>query len=220
MSLIHSRPMPCGYWLASRVHWYNSQSLCAPAYSHVQSKYTAVLMGWSMPLATSIFWVKISHKQDRTELCLGVFSINKTCMKYLADRMSPINVSFLQILYLHWMEAVIATLEGLLTTISFRLLRGQHSVPAHGMKMEWANCSFAKLPLYNSGLIWKLAILGRFPSIFIRLADEVPILSHAFHEGRVRGEEGVYYQLKWMTVSYGINILGTFIRETNVQTLY
>lgn len=44
-------------------------------------------------------------------------------------------------------------------------------------------CSF----WYSSELTLKLAILGRLPDIFIRLANEVPILPYAFYGGREGG---------------------------------
>ena len=45
---------------------------------------------------------------------------------------------------------------------------------------------------YSSELTLKLAVLGRLPDIFIRLANKAPILPHAFYGGREGGYNITY----------------------------
>ena len=95
MLLIHSRQMPHRFCLAdSNNTIQEAQVLLPPLTFSPKMPQCSCVPTRFMPSATSIIWVRVNNNQDLIELCLEGFSIHETCVKCLAKRKSPINVSF------------------------------------------------------------------------------------------------------------------------------
>lgn len=159
---------------------------------------------WTLPLAISIIWVKVNNKKDLTELCLEGFSINETlCMKWLANRKSPINVSFLKILQLHWTDPRNSSeIHGCFPP-GRPVLQLFHSnfggismcVLVHKIKIKLANYNFAMLLLVQFWTHFEISNLGETSWYFHQTCQRSTYSSICFLWREGRGL--YYYQNKW-----------------------